>query len=135
MKRIVPALVGIIVATLAGVTGVATLSPAAQASAYEFCPAAADSQVYISGNGRCVGGYAFTVSQVVARTSNGDGVDHCAVAKQYSNGGGANIIEPACGTAQTQVTACVSRRAGYPTIVNRSSSGHYFKGTWYNTYC
>lgn len=109
--------------------GGAPIAPtAASAASNFFCPPVPNSQVLISGNNRCVSGRYYTLTRVIAATYNGNGVDHCAIAKQYSDGGGGNVIEPRCGTLQTQVTACVSPRSGYAAILNRSASGHFFQG-------
>ena len=103
-------------------------TPSAQAAQTNFCPPVYGSQVLISGNDRCASALFYSLTRVAAYTSNGNGVDHCAVGKQNAGGGGLNVIEPACGTPQFVQTACYSPRQGYATIVNRSSSAHYFFG-------
>lgn len=105
----------------------------ADASQAYFCPTSG-TMILINGNGGCTGAAVGALVRVYATTSNGYGVDHCAVGKQYSDGGGANVIPSQCGLGATQITGCYSARFGYPKISNRSSSAHYFEGDYdYNS--
>lgn len=112
---------------LAAAFAFAALVQPAHATITNFCPPF-PSQVLINANDRCASAQFNYLTQVFAELSNGSGVDHCAVGKQYSGGLGNNVISPVCGTGQLQQTACVSPRVGYATIVNRSASAHFYKG-------
>lgn len=128
---------GVLAAGLFGATMASSAFPASSPAAVNnFCPPVSGSQVLISANGRCVSARYYYLNRVTAVLSNGSGVDHCAVGKQYSDGSGANVIEAACGTAQTVRTACYSSRSGYATIINRSNYAHYYYGTaTYSSVC
>jgi hypothetical protein len=118
------------------VCGGAAFGPsAASANSTYFCPPVQASQVLISGNGRCASAQFYYLTRVEAITVNGDGVDHCAVGKQDAGGWGANVIDPGCGTGSAQFTPCVTPRVGYATIVNRSTSAHYFRGVAFYINC
>jgi hypothetical protein len=120
------------------------LAGASRAQAYGleyFCPASSTGDVIIDGNGSCWGKVYSAMSQVKAVTTNGDGVDHCAVGKQNSDGSGSDVIPAQCGTAQVQLTPCVIAVTGVPKIANHSASAHHFWGevSWasypYLSYC
>ena len=113
-----------VLGTVAALIGIGASASADQAY---FCPSSG-TQVYIGGGGECHGGGVGNLVRVYAATVNGDGVSHCAIGKQQSDGGGANVIPSQCGTSQYQITGCYSARLGYPKILNQSSSAHYFHG-------
>jgi hypothetical protein len=76
------------------------------------------------------------LSQVWSWSIDGTGIAHCAIGKQNDDGSGGNSIEPSCGPARTQATACVGGAYGYPYIINQSSATHNFDGrVGYNGEC
>lgn len=108
---------------------------AAQASTADFCPPTINSMMYLGAGQSCVSAIFYNLTKVTYVTSNGDGVDHCAVGKQNADGGGANVIPAACGMGYIQSTPCVSARVGYAKGENRTTSGHYFWGFAYYYDC
>jgi hypothetical protein len=102
-----------------------------EAAAYQayFCPSSG-TKILINGSSGCTGGSVGALVRVYAETTNGNGVEHCAVGKQFSDGSGSDVIPAQCGSAQHQVTDCYPPRVGYPKVANRSSSKHYFHGDY-----
>lgn len=113
---------------LVGALAATARTPVANAGYAYFCPASGSGSVLIEAYGRCASAKFYTLTRVWAFTTNGDGVEHCAVGKEGSGGTGGNVIDPQCGTPMMQATNCYSPRAGYATIVSRSPSAHYFWG-------
>jgi hypothetical protein len=91
--------------------------------------------VYLSSGNKCVDNYQLYLQQVKGKFSPSNNVRVCAGAKQYSDGGGGNVIDFWCadGEVYTAAYSCCSR-LGWSTIRNGSSSPHNgFSGRafWY----
>lgn len=119
--------VAVVGACSAFAASVALASAHPDAGYYAYCPPLANVSVTIPGDGRCVSEHAVSADVQYATTSNGDGVYHCAVLKQYSNGSGGNTSPLACGSSyQVGWTGLGNVYTGWATTINESTSPHAF---------
>jgi hypothetical protein len=97
-----------------------------------FCPQASSfSYVYIPKFSSCVGPRVGDLKRVYSEyKGNGGSVQHCAVGKQYSDGGGANLIPAQCGKGKYQVTVCAGPIQAWPKIKNDDNNNHNFHGDY-----
>jgi hypothetical protein len=130
---------GVSAVVLLAVALAAAASPQARADSTNFCPPAPGTQMllspYLTSGYYCVSAKFYYLTMVEYVTSNGAGVDHCAVGKQDSDGGGSNVVPAQCGSGWAETTPCVSPRVGYAKGENRSASSHYFYGAAYYNNC
>lgn len=69
----------------------------------------------------------------MVRVTTNLALQHCAVAKQNSDGSGPNVIPAVCGTAVLQQTPCTTTVHGYPKGTNSTNTAMYMAGIkWWN---
>lgn len=119
--------VSLVAATLLFLTA---FTGSSQAGVNSYCYSNGN-PISIGPNGNCVSNYYSTLNQVLAITHNGNGVNHCATAKDYANGSGGDVFTAVCGTGQIQATACYTPEGAYAKIVSKSPNTHLFRGRAY----